>query len=342
MSVRDNNNTERLEANVEIAKELEQAPVIEEEPLAGTEVADPEVIAAPPAPVELVYEYQITDDHGRPIGGKQVFKGKSEREITEKIARAHQESMKLNRDLKRKNRLGIVDTEDIPQNVRKMSDDEEAFANLTVEQRLAKLEEENLALRARAEAELFRQSTPSYYPCPENFETIANWMVKNDLSPIHENFEYAFKKLSEAGLLLTAPIVREEPTPVVEPVKSAPTVEIPANTQPEVVQESRITNTEQSQQTRVARPASGLNKSVISSNDAPIVSTEKAIDQITYTVPAIIERDSRSGATVTKRESVTYKGWEALDRMPAEEYKRRLKDPNFRKIVDTAPAEASA
>lgn len=38
---------------------------------------------------EVVYEYQATDELGRPIGGKQVIKGKSWEDVARKVAQNH-------------------------------------------------------------------------------------------------------------------------------------------------------------------------------------------------------------------------------------------------------------
>jgi hypothetical protein len=313
-------------------------------------------------PGEFVYQYQPLDDYNRPLGAVQIYRGKDAQEVLDKVAKAHRETIKLNRELHKKNRLGLLDSDEIPEGVSRMqmvetqprsfSADEaieiahdlldpekiDEASNRLVEakvgERLRRLEEENMILKAKGEAELFRQTTPNYYACQENFETITSWMVKNDLAPTCANFEYAFTKLSEVGLLLPAPIVREEPTPVV-----AKPSEIPVNSQLETVVDSRITETTQAQQTRAARPASGLTRDITSGNNAALPSPAKAVDQITYTMPAVIERDRRSGQIMATREAQTFTGQAALDKMPADEYKRRYRDPAFRKAVDTFYAD---
>jgi hypothetical protein len=320
-----------------VMQEVVEVPVVEDVKVEQP-VVEPVVEVAAPVVVpdeEFVYSYQPMDEYNRPLGSVQVFKGANAQEVLDKVANAHKESIKMARELKRKNRLGILDDENIPENVVRNQEDE-ALSQLSVEDRLVKVEEENSILRARAEAELFRQTTPQYYPCRENFETLTSWMVKNNLAPVRENFDYAFQKLSEVGLLLAAPIVREAIQPVPqEPVAPA----IPANTQPEPVQASRITETVQAQQPRTAvRPASGLTKSTASDADI-IPSKVTAVDQIVYVAPAKVITAKDGSIQRVIKEGTTYKGQAALDNMPADEYRRRLKDPAFQKAVNTFYAE---
>jgi hypothetical protein len=318
-----------------MSEETVQEQKIEQE--TGNPVIPAGVVEVPPAPEkDFIYEYQPLDDHGRALGAKQVFRGKDAQEVLDKVAKAHQESIKLTRELKRKNRLGLLDGDEIPDTVVRMGQPAEGEESLTVEQRLEKVESTSIALQAKSEAELFRQMNPSYYPCQENFETITNWMVKYNLAPVCDNFQFAFNKLSEVGLLLSAPIVREEPVSEVKPEET-----IPVNTNLETVVDSRITETTQSQQNRVVKPASGLTRD-IASNGTPVLSNNKAADQISYTVPAIVETDRKTGIARVMREAKTYTGKTALDKMPADEYKRRLyQDPGFKKAVDALDAQAS-
>lgn len=276
-----------------MADEIVQEPIIEPiiEPVVETiaeQVVEPVVIA----PEQFVYKYQAVDDSGRALGAVQVFKGATAQEVLDKVANANKELIKLNRELKKNMRIGKYDSDEIPDDAAHFGTETVEFnpVALTPEERFTlsrdlndperfeeaskKLFEATIgaspdkiravlnssqqnisSMRAKMEAELWVATTPEYYPCNENFETITNWMVKNDLAPVRSNFQLAFNKLTEVGLLLSAPIVREEIPAVVKPEETL------ANTPPAQENVSRITDVEPSQPRRTVREASsGLNR----------------------------------------------------------------------------------
>jgi hypothetical protein len=142
-------------------------------------------------------------------------------------------------------------------------------------------------------------------------------MVKKGLAPTVTNFNLAFSTLKEAGLLLDNPIVREvTPAPEVPPVPPVVLAPSPAeSTEPKIPQapavpESRITPAEQPQAKRQVKVPSGLNSS-------------NASDSI-----------SSSGVTA----NITLSD---IDDMPSEVYRKKLKDPAFRKLVDDLEKQAA-
>lgn len=309
-----------LEPQTEVIEQIEQ-PVVE-------------------TPKEFVYEYQPTDDVGRSLGAKQVFKGTNAQEVLDKVAKAHQEAIKLNRELKKNIRLGNIEQDTIPSEAPRYDDSsydvtprplsleekvqlsrdlldpekfEQASARLVeaqigkpevIRNILSKAQEDISALRAKEEAKLFVQANPDYLVCPENYETISNWMVKNRLTPIRSNFQLAYDTLKAVGLLLEAPIVREE-TPVVQPVSQA----TPENTHPVTEIPSRITTDDLSQMKRAPKVASGLNRTNTSEIGTP----------------------SQSGKLTVAD----------IEKMPSDVYKKKLMtDPAFRKAVDEALANS--
>jgi hypothetical protein len=186
---------------------------------------------------EYVYEYQAKDDLGRPLGAKQVFKGSTTQEVLDKVAEANRNLIKLNRELNRKVRLGEFETDNIPEDVKKLSVNLLQPKELTLEEKAQfardildpeKFDEVNQKLieaqfgakpadirnrindqeqrlaniEARQEAEAFAMANSDYYACPENFRTITSWMQKNNLSPVRENFQYAYDSLKGEGLIL--------------------------------------------------------------------------------------------------------------------------------------------
>jgi hypothetical protein len=67
----------------------------------------------PPAPEVHTYEYQPTDDSGRPIGGRQVIKYTTQDELADKLRDNSILLLRKLREETRKNRLGISDNETI-------------------------------------------------------------------------------------------------------------------------------------------------------------------------------------------------------------------------------------
>lgn len=274
---------------------------------------------------EFTHTYQPTDASGRQLGGVQVIKYRTQQELIEKLTNNNVELVRLNRDLNKKVRLGDVTQDIIPAEatkavtraIRQLSDDEkvqlsrdildpekfDAATDLLFETKVgAKPAEIRQSLNqidnltARAEADTFVRTTPEYYGCQENFETMTSWMVKNDLAPVRQNFKYAFETLRSAGLLIEAPTVREEN------IVAQPQAETPVNSQPVEEQPSRITTVEPPQEKRqVQRAPSGLTSR------------------------------SATNGTPAPRQTLTL---EMIDKMSAEEYKRRLKDPSFAKAVN--------
>ena len=285
----------------------------------------------PIAPVELKYEYQPTDDQGRPMGGRQVIKYTTQEELTQKLVDQNISVLRQLRKVSRDARLGIAPGESIPESAQRFDNitefkpkdlnvderfqlsqdlnDPEKFAS--ARDRLlesavgvppAKMAEilnqqqlATLQLMAKQNFDIFAANNPTFYSTdPENRKTLTDWMFKNKLAPTVENFNTAYSSLNSVGLLNEAPIVRSEPVPVVEPAPKA---------QEPVVQESRITPVEQPQPKRHSQVPSGLNDRVSSAaGPAPV-----------------------DGNSVTLAD---------IDRMSPDDYKAKIKDPRFAKLVN--------
>ena len=213
----------------------------------------PVVEAVPEPPKEFRFEYQPKDENGNNLGGKQVIIAPSPEEALEKMAAQNSELVRLNRKLNKDIRLGSIVQDQIPddaprvkegqyevnpkpltaderlQLVQDLNDPEKCDAayDRMIEARIGSPEAIRHALTvtkqriaqmdAQAQAEAFVRSTPDYFVCPENFETMANWMIKNDLEPVKTNFRLAYKTLGPDGAnLLREKQVTEAPKP--EPV----------------------------------------------------------------------------------------------------------------------------
>jgi hypothetical protein len=280
---------------------------------------------------EKIYTYQPTDEEGRPIGGKQVIKYTTHEELAEKLREQNILLIRKLRQETKKVRLGIVETEEISEEVprfqgptrftpRDLTEEERyeisrqmldpttvAQATQTlmeatigaplseIGERLNSAEQKAINLTARLEANAFVQETPGYYKCDENFQNICAYMSRYDLAPIKSNFEYAYNKLLQQGAIILGPA--EVVETVVEPVVEQVPVE-------ETPKEHVV---EQIPQVSLENVGSGLSRK----NGSDVPNTPATGDEIVY-------------QTTINGRAMTFKGIAALNAMPSEEYKRRL------------------
>jgi hypothetical protein len=361
------------------SSEIVETPISEVPAVVVPETPAP--VEQPVAPVvtepeEKTYMYQPTDDEDRPLGGKQVIKYRTEAELIEKMRKQNTELIRKLREVTKKQRLGISETEAIPDEAvrfdtpieftpRDLSPDErvqlsrdlldpekfgEASSTLfeatvgakpeVLRNTLTRLQVNDLRIMAKNESDAFVAANPDYHKCQENFETITNWMLKYNLKPVRENFQLAYDRLKEAGLLLSAPKVREEApaAPPLEPVipapaVTAPAVVTPANTQPVEDQPSRITTEEPPQ---AKRPVVAIPTGLTRNQGSDAIPVRPIGDEIVY------EHIVRDGTGKPTGETKVYTGLAAIERMPSDEYKRRVNhDKNFQQKVEKLLTEPS-
>lgn len=226
-----------------------------------TEAAVVQEPIAPVTPVEKTYTYQPTDESGNNLGGPQVIKydGTPE-DLGAKMAAQNTELVRLSRKLKKDLRLGNITTEQIPDTAPRF--DESKFQltpqPLTAEERiqlaadisdpekfdavsqrlirasigdpealrtrLARLEQKASQSDALEQAQAFKNANPDYHVCKQNFETLANWIIKNGLEPVQENFQLAYDTLKEYMIqkpqpVVAAPVVVPDPPPAPTPAR---------------------------------------------------------------------------------------------------------------------------
>ena len=215
----------------------------------------------PVVPVEKTYTYQPADESGNNLGGPQVVKydGTPE-DLGKKMSEQNNELIKLNRKLKRDLRLGNIATEQIPENAPRFDESKFQLAPepLTAEERIAlasdisdpekfdaaaqrivratigdptalrtriaRLEQQAAKSNAVEEATAFVRANPTYYPHDDNFKTLANWMIKNGLEPVLENYQLAFDTLKEFMIPRPQAVVAPVPTIDPPPIVPAPPV----------------------------------------------------------------------------------------------------------------------
>ena len=314
-------------------------------------VVEAPVVVAPvvetPAPVveapELRYEYQPTDENGRPIGGRQVIKYRTQQELVERLAEQNTLILRQLRKVNREKALGVPEKEDDAEKFnsivefkpRELSADE----RFRLSQNLVNPEKFGEATEQLAEAifgakpavlastlnEAQRQSiqqravqnyiefvqTSGFEDTMENRELVTGWVGKRNLNPTVANFKLAQKRLIEAGLLQEAPVVHQEPvapaTPVVAPaaVVEEPKPQVPPTPPPALAVPETV------QAKRHSHVPSGLTPSVASvAGESPV-----------------------QGPSLTLAD---------IDKLPAAEYKQRMKDPSFVKLVNDLEAAAAA
>jgi hypothetical protein len=313
----------------------------------------PEPVVIP----ELRYEYQPTDEQGRPIGGKQVIKYTTPDDLAAKFAEQNTLLVRKLRDETKKNRLGISDSTPIEgaryvaamdftpktltnderyklsRNLQDPDKFEEARdllfessfgvkpSDLTAT--IQGLQADNIQMKAKQEADAFVAATPDYVKCAENFEAITSWMVRYDLAPVQDNFRKAFDTLKAAGVLVESNDVYN--TPSVTPTPEVQ-LEVPAALDQQTPPQEAIV-----EKPVVFAPANiptGLN-SRNSSAEAPRANTAGSAITYTHTFP-----DGRTE---------TFTGSKAIEMMPSDELRRRSnRDPNFNKLLEKLEAEQQA
>lgn len=331
--------------------EKQQAAAAAPAPVAPAPVAAPVVEPdAAPAPVELPeqrYEYQPEDENGKPMGGRQVIIYRTADELRDKLTKQNIELVRKLREVTRKQKLGITD-DAVPEGAelavfeapkpRVLSAEErfqlsqdindpeksidaintilEASVGYTAEQMRQQFDDARIAKlqnQAFVNYKIFEQSASDFYPTADNAKLLTDWMFSKKLAPTVKNYEIAFSTLNGAGLLQPAPTVREvSPAPVAPaapaaPVVAAPPAPVPVSTEPKpvvpAVEESRIApQTPPQQERQPVRVPSGLNGRTSADSGPPSVRTSLTIAE--------------------------------FDKIPADELKKKLKDPQFAALVN--------
>lgn len=318
-----------------------------------------ELVETPPEPepIELpdqIYKYQPTDEEGRPMGGEQIIKYKTLEELPNKLQEQNILLIRKLREVTRKNRLGIVEQETIPEEVKrfpktinltpkeltaeervKLSRDildperfEEAQDEIFQSRFGAKpaefresyqdMQERLSIIQGQQEVANFMQANPGYYACDHNRNTIVNWLAKNNLALVRDNFQLAYDTLREFMVSPAPTTTLPVKLPITE-VQSEPVNDLPVDINaPDPIVPPPAPR----------RVATGLTK-----NQASDAAPAKVLgDDIVYEV---IDPYSK-----VKR---TYKGLAAVEAMSAEEFKKRVNsDPTFSERIERLEKQAEA
>lgn len=313
----------------------------------------PEPVAAPAPEPEQRHEYQPTDELGRPLGGKQVIKYRTHDELVQKLTEQNILIQRRLREEKKKNQLGITETAEIPAdaprfdgaaefNPRELSADEKVILSRNLldpekfqeaadtlfeatvgakpedlRKTLAELKQDKINRTAVAESEAFVRANPDFYQCRENGEVVANWVARRGLAPVRENFQRAYEALKNQGVLIEAPAP--------EPVVAAPPSVAAAPPAPPVEP--------------LAAPTEPPAASVPAAKPAAAIPTGFTRTQTTSEGPVPQLGDD----IVYEFRGVKYTGLQAIEMMPADEFKRRvIADKTFEKKYEQLLAQRAA
>ena len=328
---------------------IEPAPEGAEPPMAPTPTLAPVIPVAPVELPEQKYTYQPVDENGKPMGGLQVIKYRTQEELTQRLVEQNQSILRQLRKVSREKALGIEDA---------VPDSAERFQNvpefkprdLTAEDRFQIARElVNPETTAQATDKLiesvfgqkpsvvantlnevqrsliqsravdnyieFVNSGTGYVDCPENREVVTRWMGKRNLAPTVANFKYAHTQLSGVGLLAETPAVQQVVPST--PVPQAPVVPV----EPEVVPNP--------QAQAVATPGLGSPAQPQAKRQSRVPSS---LDGETFSSAAPTDSTRGGGNSLTLRD---------IDRMTSDEYRANLRNPEFKKLVDRLETEAA-
>jgi len=304
---------------------------------------------APVAPVALPeqrYEYQLCDEDGRPMGGKQVIVYRTPEELREKLTKNQEQAVRQLRKVTREKAFGSVEPKDDAEKFQNLA--EFKPRDLSAEERFAlsqKLSNPETASEARdlfiesafgVKPEILAQTlndtqkfiaqqravenyvefvniATDYYDSAANRDAVTRWMAKRNYAPTIANFKTAFDKLAQDGLLETNPVVQQASVTSSVPVVEPPVVTVEQEPKPQVPAAAApgLGTVTPPQVKRHSHVPSGLNASVASAAGPNI-----PVD----------------GHSVTLAD---------IDKLPSEVYRAKLKDPKFVALVNRLESEAA-
>jgi hypothetical protein len=329
------------------------APALENDPTGLVAKNAPVAAVIPPtppaAPAELPeqrYEYQLCDEDGRPMGGKQVIVYRTEAEKLEKLIKNQEQAVRQMRKMSREKAFGSDEPKDDAEKFQNIA--EFKSRDLTSEERFAlsqKLTNPETAAEARdlivesafgVKPEVLARTlndtskfiaqqravenyvefvnlADGYYDSPANRDAVTRWMAKRNYAPTIANFKTAFDTLAQAGLLEVIPVVQQASVTPNVPVVEPPVVTVEPESKPQTPAAAApgLGTVEPPQVKRHSHVPSGLNASVASAA-GPNVPVD--------------------GHSVTLAD---------IDKLPSDVYRAKLKDPKFVALVNRLESEAA-
>lgn len=340
-----------VEAVVPTAEEVAAAEAIEvakkaEEAEAARKVAEAEQKAieekeriareAAARPTRLVLEYQATDEHDRPIGRLTHLEADTYEELIEKQKKSYIEAVRYAERLKsRLEKVTVAVSEpalSILTDEQRSEVAKEAESTDTAKAELARIKlqldeasretdrarkERNFARGQRVSEQFMALHPYDFRPCQANSELMAKYIRDNKLDWTVENLEAAFVVL-ESQLAPVERVVVEQPVIVAvsAPVPAAPVSQSPPVVNPPV-------------------PASVVISTSVEVPTPEVLPVAPPIPAapVSRKLPASgLEPGSlHGGRPVVKSVGLTKQD---VAKMSAEEFRKKLRDPNFRKQLN--------
>jgi len=317
------------------AAEAEKVALEEKQRIASEEAAKPKQ--------KIVKEYQIRDDAGNPIGRPTHLEADSWEEMSEKQEAAHANAMRLAERLRK--RAELKPTPKAPEKpISILTDAERTAAQKELESQdattasLAKLkleqdeiqkerammrEQTRLAEESR-QAYLFMQKNQEFNPCEANAKILYGYIEENGLEFNANNLEVAYAATESQLAPRQSVAAPPAPTPVVTDIKRE---SAPANPAP----------------TPAPVAASAPAPVAVAPASTPVEATPAAANPpvAARKLPAGgIEPGTLHGGRQTGIPKPTGLTKQDVAKMPLAEYKKRLKDPNFKKQLNAIGIKA--
>jgi hypothetical protein len=199
----------------------EEQPAPVAAPVAVQPVAQPAPVAELP---EKIHEYQPVDRNGRPVGGKQVFKYRTDAELIEKLTKAHSASSARIRELSRDRKLDSIAAAGAAPRIQPEKEVPTTVEGLAAELRAQR--EQNFLLSVREALNTFQLSVDwSKYRSNENAKSVVLAVERAGDDPTDpQSYHRAFHNMEQfLEPVAAAPVAATvEPTPAPAPVAPAP------------------------------------------------------------------------------------------------------------------------
>jgi hypothetical protein len=325
----------RIEAE-KVAQAEEERKDLEEKQRLAEEAAKPKQ--------KIVREYQVKDEKGNPIGRPTHLEADTWEEMAEKMEAAHANAVRFAERMKRRAELKPtfsppepkIEVLDEPE-ILAIQKDLESKDELVVAKAKAALElnaarRDRLELRKRedfvrgqAVSLTFRDQHPEFNACEANSKVLSQYIRDNQLEWTLDNLEIAYAA-TESQLAPRTVEIPSRTIAVSEPV-AVPVVQ-------EIKQEPPVTNTPVAAPVVAQPPASAA--AVAPTPVDPPAPTPNVAAQERKTPAAGIEPGTLHGARPTGPVASKPTGLTKQDiaKMPRDEYRKRMRDPGFVRMVN--------
>ena len=305
--------------------------------------------AAPPPPVEekkkIVVDYQVKDEAtGQPIGRPTHIEGWTSEEVYEKLQAAHANAVRYAERVKKNKVHDIEGSTKQAQNAERIKGLEQeataavaeaasdptklvaAVRKVSAAEREAQIAEQTARARGVAVGNAWQADhKEDFLPCQANSNIIIGWLNANGLGATYENLELAFAA-TENQLVkpqpapveeLHAPAVVNPPAVAPAPVAAQPSITAPAAEVAPTI-EAAVPTVHQAPVATAPTPVA-----------APIAQPATRRPGVNGSLPPGSLTAARPSAQRTPPVSTQAEMLALIKDMPREEYRKKLKNPEF-------------